>query len=186
MTARNKTKCFWGVEYGWCVRLRTLPPYCLDNMGSLTSHNPVGLHGLLTEIYLLHFFTSIFLYTNFIASQGNFVPYFKLGFKWDVLLHIASLPWRNFCLALGEKRESFFHCMTLSFTVGMQSEQLPIFDFLWECREAFDVSQSYCKHTGMPCLLLCRRERYAQHRRTLQLPCAWRVSETGKRAYFLG
>jgi hypothetical protein len=30
---------------------------CLDNVGSLTSHNPIGLHGLLTGIALLFFFT---------------------------------------------------------------------------------------------------------------------------------
>jgi hypothetical protein len=46
----QKKKSFWGVEHGRCVRLITLPPSvsdCLENVGSSTSHNPVGLHGLL-------------------------------------------------------------------------------------------------------------------------------------------
>jgi hypothetical protein len=36
-----------GAECGWCVGLTNSPPsvYCLDNVGSLTSHNPIGLHG---------------------------------------------------------------------------------------------------------------------------------------------
>jgi hypothetical protein len=40
-----------GVKGGRCVRLTTLPPsvsrLSKENVGSSTSHNPVGLHGLL-------------------------------------------------------------------------------------------------------------------------------------------
>jgi hypothetical protein len=50
-------KCFWGVECGRCVGLTTyrhLWADCLDNVGSLTSDNPIGLHGLLQgELSLL-------------------------------------------------------------------------------------------------------------------------------------
>jgi hypothetical protein len=38
---KYKKKCFLGVELG------NLWAHCLDNVGSLTSHNHVGLHGLL-------------------------------------------------------------------------------------------------------------------------------------------
>jgi hypothetical protein len=40
---------FLGVKRGRCIGLTTLSPSvndCLDNVGSLTSHNPIGLQGL--------------------------------------------------------------------------------------------------------------------------------------------
>jgi hypothetical protein len=46
----KQKKCFWGVQRDWFVRLTTLPAFwadCLDNVGSSTSHNPIGIHGLL-------------------------------------------------------------------------------------------------------------------------------------------
>jgi hypothetical protein len=36
-----------GGGHGHYIRVTILLPYCLDNVGSLTSHNPIGLHGLL-------------------------------------------------------------------------------------------------------------------------------------------
>jgi hypothetical protein len=39
-----------GVKVGRCVRPTTSPPSvidCLEDVGASTSHNPVGLHGLL-------------------------------------------------------------------------------------------------------------------------------------------
>jgi hypothetical protein len=39
----------WRVKGGRRVRLTTLPPFvsrCLDTVGPSTSHNPMGLHGL--------------------------------------------------------------------------------------------------------------------------------------------
>jgi hypothetical protein len=46
---KQRNKCFCGVEDGRCVGLTTLPPSFsrLEDVGSSTSHNPVGLHGLL-------------------------------------------------------------------------------------------------------------------------------------------
>jgi hypothetical protein len=50
---KHKKKCFWGIKCGWCVGLTTLLPSMsrlsrvVDNVGFLTSHNPIGLHGLL-------------------------------------------------------------------------------------------------------------------------------------------
>jgi hypothetical protein len=41
----------WGTKGGRCVRLTTLPPsvsrLSRENVGTSTSHNPMGLHGLL-------------------------------------------------------------------------------------------------------------------------------------------
>jgi hypothetical protein len=42
--------CFCGIERSQCIGLIALPPSvsdCLDDVGSLTSHNPIGLHSLL-------------------------------------------------------------------------------------------------------------------------------------------
>jgi hypothetical protein len=58
MSTGNVKKCFCGLKCGRCVELTTLPPSmsrCLASVGSLTFHNPIGLHGLLRE--LLYFFT---------------------------------------------------------------------------------------------------------------------------------
>jgi hypothetical protein len=49
----------WGVNGGRRVRLATLPPsvsrLSRENLGIPTSHNPMGLHGLLKgQLYLLH------------------------------------------------------------------------------------------------------------------------------------
>jgi hypothetical protein len=49
----------WGVKGGWRVRLTTLPPsvsrLSRENVGASTSHNPMGLHGLLQgELYLTY------------------------------------------------------------------------------------------------------------------------------------
>jgi hypothetical protein len=35
---------------------------CLDNVGSLTSHNPIGLHGLLRGYFTLHFYYYYYYY----------------------------------------------------------------------------------------------------------------------------
>jgi hypothetical protein len=46
----QKKSCFWGVECDWCFGLKPyhhLSADCLDNVGSLTSHNPISLHSLL-------------------------------------------------------------------------------------------------------------------------------------------
>jgi hypothetical protein len=43
----------WGLKGGRRVKLKTWQPhrhlwaYCLENVGVTTSHNPMGLHGLL-------------------------------------------------------------------------------------------------------------------------------------------
>jgi hypothetical protein len=50
MITRNILGMFLGVKGGRRVRLTTLPPsmsLCLKNVGTSTSHNPMGLHGLL-------------------------------------------------------------------------------------------------------------------------------------------
>jgi hypothetical protein len=47
---QEQKKCFWRVERGRCVRLitfRHLWADGLNSMGSLTSHKPIGLHGLI-------------------------------------------------------------------------------------------------------------------------------------------
>jgi hypothetical protein len=45
--------------------LTTISADCLDNVGSLTSHNPIGLHGLLQDsfnfCYLLYLHAAVFL-----------------------------------------------------------------------------------------------------------------------------
>jgi hypothetical protein len=51
---RNKyQESSWGVKDGWRVRLTNLPPslsrLSRQNVGASTSHNPMGLHGLLQE-----------------------------------------------------------------------------------------------------------------------------------------
>jgi hypothetical protein len=42
---------FWGTEFGWPIRLTTLPTSVsrdgLEGVDSSTSHNPIGLYGLL-------------------------------------------------------------------------------------------------------------------------------------------
>jgi hypothetical protein len=51
MSTRNiKIIMFWGSKVRWMRRadnLTTIWADCLDNVGSLPSHNPIGLHGLL-------------------------------------------------------------------------------------------------------------------------------------------
>jgi hypothetical protein len=54
---KQKRKCFGGVWRGGRVRLTTLPPSVSrlsDNVGSSTSSNAVGLHGLLRGIALFY------------------------------------------------------------------------------------------------------------------------------------
>jgi hypothetical protein len=49
MSARNLP----GVKGGQCVKADNLTDICIDcleNVGASTSHNPMGLHGLLIEI----------------------------------------------------------------------------------------------------------------------------------------
>jgi hypothetical protein len=46
----STVKYFWRVERGRSVSLRPHRPLwadCLDNVGSSTANNPIGLHGLL-------------------------------------------------------------------------------------------------------------------------------------------
>jgi hypothetical protein len=56
---KQKKKCFWGVEHCQCWQpYRHLWDNCLGNVGSLTSHNPIGLHGLLQGQLYINFFCS--------------------------------------------------------------------------------------------------------------------------------
>jgi hypothetical protein len=54
----KKKKRFLGVKCGW-QPYRNLWADCLDNVGSLTSHNPIGLHGLLRGY--LFFYSQLFV-----------------------------------------------------------------------------------------------------------------------------
>jgi hypothetical protein len=59
MITRNLKKETWGVKGGRCVGLTTLPPsvsrLSRQNVGALTSHNPMGLHGLLPFYKLMSY-----------------------------------------------------------------------------------------------------------------------------------
>jgi hypothetical protein len=63
--------CLWGVERGW-QPFRHLWADCLDNMGSLMSHNPICLHGLLTGIALLFLYFYSFCYSPEFGSMCKY------------------------------------------------------------------------------------------------------------------
>jgi hypothetical protein len=49
-----------GVKGDLRVRITTLPPFvsrlCRENVGASTSHNPMGLHGLLGQLFIMKLF----------------------------------------------------------------------------------------------------------------------------------
>jgi hypothetical protein len=57
MNTRSRKSCFWGVERCRCVGLTTLPP---SVSRSSTSHNSIGLHGLLRgQLYITVLYLSV-------------------------------------------------------------------------------------------------------------------------------
>jgi hypothetical protein len=84
---------------GGCVGLTALPPSvsradCLENVESLTSHNPIGLHGLLRgSLYFFFIFTTRILPSCHYVSNKRFL---LLGFQhWACHAHDSTRPEGN-------------------------------------------------------------------------------------------
>jgi hypothetical protein len=62
------------------MRINFASTYCLENVGSLTSHNPIGLQGLLTGIALLYGDGMCFLSgTNWTVSTATSSQYLAVN-----------------------------------------------------------------------------------------------------------
>jgi hypothetical protein len=85
---------FWEVKGGRRVRLTTLPPsvsrLSKENVGASTSHNPMGLHGLLQGyLYIFCTFYYILVHLRFSICVMTF---HAINLYWHYIWHLFKVP----------------------------------------------------------------------------------------------